>query len=133
MATPELPSIPEVEEPAKVGEVPPVPGPTADKPVVEIIKRSGVPGGESVPIHFPARTHMVWSAVKKGMVEVRAKAKQRLPRPCTSWFGNVTDLGAFAHGQSPRWGSVMRHQVVSNWILMVSPFLHVHGLDLLVA
>ena len=123
VAASEPPGVTEVDEPAEAGSDPSVPGPVADKPVVEIIKRSGPPGGESAPLHLPARTRMVWSAVEKGMVRVRAKAKQRLPRPRASWFGNVTDLGVFARGQSPRWGSVMRHQVVSNRILMVSPCL----------
>ena len=122
---PGLPSIPKVNEPAKAGNVPPVPGLTADKPVVEIIKRSVAPEDKSALVNLPVRMRMVWSAVEKGMVRVRAKAKQRLPRPRASWFGNVTDLGVFARGQSPRWGSVMRHQVVSNRILMVSPCLPV--------
>ena len=128
VAAPELPSIPEVEEPAEAGDAPTVPRPTADKPTVEIIKRSVAPGGKSAPEHLPARTRMVWSAVEKRLVRVRAKAKQRLPRPRTSWFGHITDLGVFARGQSPRWGSVMRHQVVSNRILMVSPFFSLYGL-----
>ena len=117
----ELPTIPEGNEPTEAGKSPSIPGPGADKPVVEIIKRSGVPEDKSALGNLPARTRMVWSAVKKGMVRVRAKAKQRLPRPRTLWFGNITDLGVFARGQSQRWGSVMRHQVVSNRILMVSP------------
>ena len=72
---------------------------------------------------------MVWSAVEKGMVRVRAKAKQHLPRPRASWFGHITDLGAFALGQSPGWGSKMRHQVVSSQVLMVGFLLCFHGLD----
>ena len=117
---PELPTLPEVNEPAEAGNVPPVPGPTADKPVVEIIKRSGAPTDKSALVNLPARTRMVWSAVEKCLVRVRAKAKQHLPRPRASWFGHITDLGAFARGQSPRWGSKMRHQVVSSQVLMVS-------------
>ena len=126
---PEQPTIPEVNEPAEAGEVQPVPGPTADKPVVEIIKWSVVPTDKSALVNLPARTRMVWSAVEKCLVRVRAKAKQHLPRPHTSWFGHITDLGVFARGQSPRWGSIMRHQVVSNRILMVSPFFCLYGLD----
>ena len=80
-AAPELPTLPEVNEPVEASDVPPAPGPTADKPVVEIIKRSGVPEDKSALVNLPARTHMVWSAVEKGMVRVRAKAKQHLPRP----------------------------------------------------
>ena len=95
-AAPGLPTLPEVNEPVEVGDVPPAPGPTADKPVVEIIKRSGAPEDKSVLVNLPARTRMVWSAVEKGMVRVRAKAKQHLPRPRASWFGHITDLGAFA-------------------------------------
>ena len=129
---PEQPTIPEVNEPAEAGDVPPVPGRTTDKPVVEIIKWSVAPEDKSALVNLPACMHMVWSAVEKRLVWVRAKAKQRLPRPCTLWFGNITDLGVFARGQSPRWGSIMRHQVVSNQILMVIPLLHVHGLALLI-
>ena len=120
VTAPEPPILPEANEPVEAGDVPPIPGPTADKPVVEIIKRSGVPEDKSALVNLPARTHMVWSAVEKGMVRVRAKAKQHLPRPRASWFGHITDLGAFARGQSPRWGSKMRHQVVSSQVLMVS-------------
>ena len=117
---PELPVIPEVAEPVEAGKNPSIPEPGADKPVVEIIKRPGVPEDKSALGGLPARTRMVWSAVEKGMVRVRAKAKQHLPRPRASWFGHITDLGAFARGQSPRWGSKMRHQVVSSQVLMVS-------------
>ena len=123
VTAPEPPILPEVSEPVEAGDVPPIPGPPADKPVVEIIKRSEVPEDKSALVNLPARTRMVWSAVEKGTVRVRAKAKQRLPQPRTLWFGNITDLGVFARGQSQRWGSVMRHQVVSNRILMVSLFL----------
>ena len=119
VTAPEPPIIPEVNE-SEAGKVQPVPGPTADKPVVEIIKRLVAPTDKSALVNLPARTRMVWSAVEKGMVRVRAKAKQHLPRPRASWFGHVTDLGAFARGQSPRWGSKMRHQVVSSQVLMVS-------------
>ena len=125
----ELPTIPEGNEPAEAGKSPSIPGPGADKPVVEIIKRSGVPEDKSALVNLPARTRMVWSAVEKGMVQVRAKAKQHLPRPRASWFGHITDLGAFARGQSPRWGSKMRHQVVSSQVLMVGFLLCFHGLD----
>ena len=120
VTAPEPPILPEASEPAEAGDVPPIPGPPADKPVVEIIKRSEVPEDKSALVNLPARTRMVWSAVEKGMVRVRAKAKQHLPRPRASWFGHITDLGAFARGQSPRWGSKMRHQVVSSQVLMVS-------------
>ena len=115
-----MPVIPEATEPVEAGENPSIPGPGADKPIVEIIKPPGVPEDKSALGNLPARTCMVWSAVEKGMVRVRAKAKQHLPRPRASWFGHITDLGAFARGQSPRWGSKMRHQVVSSQVLMVS-------------
>ena len=129
VAASEPPGVTEVNEPAEAGNDPSVPGPTADKPVVEIIKRSGAPEDKSVLVNLPARMRMVWSAVKKHLVRVRAKAKQRLPRPRASWFRNITDLGVFVRGQSPRCGSVMRHQVVSNRILMASLFLCFHGPD----
>ena len=129
VTAPEPPILPEANEPAEAGDVPPIPGPTADKPVVEIIKRSGVPEDKSALVNLPAHTRMVWLAVKKHLVRVRAKAKQRLPRPRASWFRNITDLGVFVRGQSPRWGSVMSHQVVSNRILMASLFLCFHGPD----
>ena len=117
---PELPVVPEVAEPVEAGKNPSIPEPGADKPVVEIIKRPGVPEDKSALWSLAARTRMVWSAVEKCMVRVRAKAKQHLPRPRASWFGHITDLGAFARGQSPRWGSKMRYQVVSSRVLMVS-------------
>ena len=126
---PELPVIPEVAEPVEAGKNPSIPEPGADKPVVEIIKRPGVPEDKSALGSLPAHTRMVWSAVEKSMVRVRTKAKQHLPRPRASWFGHITDLGAFARGQSPRWGSKMRHQVVSSQVLMVSFLLCFHGLD----
>ena len=110
---PDLPSMPEVGGPAESVEVPSIPGPTADKPVVEIIKWSVAPMDKSALVNLPAHTRMVWSAVEKHLVRVHKKAKQCLPQPRTLWFGHITDLGVFAHGQSPRWGSILRHQVVS--------------------
>ena len=75
VTAPELPVIPEITESTEVGKNPSIPGPGADKPVVEIIKRPGVPEDKSALVNLPAGTRMVWSAVEKGMVWVCAKAK----------------------------------------------------------